>query len=359
MAAAESVDMFTIGDKDDSSMAEVPPVTGEEDVSQSILAPDKDGGPARRRRQQNASDSEPDEQEAAAAAPDPWPYLHEYFLFKSATEGANGLKVEYKCKLCPGGKPKIVAAHNSTRANLIRHVGKFHPNKKADLEKLITLNTMKKGRPFKTMPRLGENEQPPISKFCSSKGSSASNTAWVPQLNVDQAVLRFIVETFQPFHIVEEESFINLVQTLQPSKEVMSRTKLRTRLRNKYQDMKASIIAELQGVEHVSATADIWTGGNRAFLGMTAHILTPKLGRRNFAIACKRITGRHTHDIIAKELLSILKDWGIQYKTEGLCTDNASNFVKAFKLFGTQAEGIQARGTHLDDPEESQGRILF
>ncbi len=364
MAAAESLDIFS-GDDETSDMTEVPPVSDDgEDASQSILT--TGGGASSSRRQQGQGTSansavggvETAQKTSTSTAQDPWPYLHEFFLFKSATEGVNGLKVEYKCKLCPGERPKIVAVHTSSRANLARHVAKFHPTKKADLEELMAVNTMKRGRRNKNMPKVAEDEQQPISHFFSPSGSSTSKVSWVPQLNVDQAVLRFIVETFQPFHVVEEESFINLVQTLQPSKEVMSRNKLRTRLRTKYLEMRASIKSELQEAEHVSATADIWTGGNRAFLGLTAHILTPKLGQRSFAIACKRMTGRHTHDIIAKELLNILKDWGIQFKTVGLCTDNASNFVKAFKLYGTQAEGTQARGAQEDEPEESQG-ILF
>ncbi len=78
----------------------------------------------------------------------------------------------------------------------------------------------------------------------------------------------FVVGTGQAFHVVEEPSFINV--TLQPSKDVMSR-----------------------------------------------------------GILMSRIT---------KEIMSILKDWDIQWKIASMVTDNGSIFVKALRIHGTQSQ---------------------
>lgn len=68
---------------------------------------------------------------------------------------------------------------------------------------------------------------------------------------------------------------------------------------------------------------------------MTVHWIerTP-LRRESAVLACRRVTGRHTYDVIAKEIQGILLEYRIQNKVRRITTDNGSNFVKAFKEFG-------------------------
>lgn len=67
---------------------------------------------------------------------------------------------------------------------------------------------------------------------------------------------------------------------------------------------------------------------------MTVHWIDRTSLRRESAIlACKRVIGRHTYDVIAKEIQNILLDYRIQNKVRRITTDNGSNFVKAFKEF--------------------------
>ncbi|QQP36504.1 Uncharacterized protein FKW44_021633 [Caligus rogercresseyi] len=73
-------------------------------------------------------------------------------------------------------------------------------------------------------------------------------------------------------------------------------------------------------------------------MGVTAHTISLKLGRRNFAIACRRMEGSHTYDKVTEVLKFILQDWGIQWKTVGMVTDNAQDFVKAFNVYGKQTQ---------------------
>lgn len=65
---------------------------------------------------------------------------------------------------------------------------------------------------------------------------------------------------------------------------------------------------------------------------MTAHWIDPNnLTRHQAALACQRLKGRHTFDVLANALENIFGDFKIQNKISGTTTDNGTNFVKAFK----------------------------
>lgn len=61
------------------------------------------------------------------------------------------------------------------------------------------------------------------------------------------------------------------------------------------------------------------------------HWLGSNLERHNKALACKRMLGRHTYDNIAEILDKIINEFNLQNKITLIVTDNASNFVKAFR----------------------------
>ena len=64
--------------------------------------------------------------------------------------------------------------------------------------------------------------------------------------------------------------------------------------------MVKKIKGALGEVDSVSTTADVWTANHRSYLGMTVHwIDRDTLKRCKAAIACVRIIGCHTYDVIA------------------------------------------------------------
>jgi hypothetical protein len=77
--------------------------------------------------------------------------------------------------------------------------------------------------------------------------------------------------------------------------------------------------------------------GGVFFLGVTVHWLDPiTLARRSAVLGLKRIVGSHTHDVLAASLARIHSDFGLRVeKITSTVTDNGSNFVKAFEVFGT------------------------
>lgn len=340
------MDKFVV--RNASGSAAEPPPAEEESIlpdrdSQDPLASDSDQEmevePQSQTLTRSSSTSSATSSSSAVTAPNPWPWVEEFFHLQGAEKAKAGdsSNLIFRCALCHrAGTQKLVKANTTSRFNLKSHIKTCHGSSFASFEELCKTNTRK--RPAKT--NVDEEVQPAIASFFQQKGAQAKTSRgnWVTQAQVDDAVFNFVMETGQSFHVVEEPSFKALITTLQPSREVMGRHRLTAKMQGHFDKLKADITSALEKADHVSTTADIWSAGHRSFMGVTVHILTDGLVRHNFAIACRRMEGKHTYDAVASILQNILSSWGIQYKCVGMVTDNATNFAKAFNVHGRQSQ---------------------
>ncbi|XP_065318671.1 uncharacterized protein LOC135926671 [Gordionus sp. m RMFG-2023] len=91
------------------------------------------------------------------------------------------------------------------------------------------------------------------------------------------------------------------------------------------------------------------------YLGITGHWLDPRtLKRRSVALALKRIIGCQTYDVLANKIIDIHKSFRIHNKVCKMVTDNGSNYLKAFRIFGEDnaEDEIQNDSQHALEEEE-------
>lgn len=102
------------------------------------------------------------------------------------------------------------------------------------------------------------------------------------------------------------------------------------------EEHKAEVKSKLHSADTVCLTADIWSNKKRSFLGVTAHVIDKAtFERQSFAIACERFSGTHDFQSIADKLSSIIQEYSLSpRKISAIVTDNATNFAKAFQVFG-------------------------
>lgn len=174
----------------------------------------------------------------------------------------------------------------------------------------------------------------------------------VSQATVDKLMVNFICDGLHPFVVVEEPAFKELLTTLNPHCKIMSRPTLRSRIQGAATRMKENVMVCLSKVSYVATTTDCWTAHQRSYIGVTAHwIEDDTLERRSAALACKRLKGSHTFDVIAGALDSIHCQYHIRGKVVRTTTDSGSNFIKAFSVFGDQSQSDEAE-SDKDSTEE-------
>ena len=83
-------------------------------------------------------------------------------------------------------------------------------------------------------------------------------------------------------------------------------------LEKEYAEMERNLKAALNEVDFVSTTADIWTANHRSYMGVTLHwISRSTLERNKVVLACRRICGRHTYDVIGAEIKNVHSSYGL------------------------------------------------
>lgn len=128
-----------------------------------------------------------------------------------------------------------------------------------------------------------------------------------------ELTLAFIANTNSAFGIVENLSFIELMNYVSHTKAKPTTTKtLMSDLNIKYEQLKALLKDRIAKSKYLCLTADVWTNKSRSFLGMSIHLLNEHFGRESYLLTFRRVYRRHTYDVLAEMILSIKKEFNIK-----------------------------------------------
>lgn len=164
--------------------------------------------------------------------------------------------------------------------------------------------------------------------------SAATKMIYTNSLHYD--IVKFIIHSMIPLRVVEDPYFIAIFKNLNhPGITMLSRRSLGRQIESLFETFKTNITKDLEQSTFVCTTADIWSTKKRSFFGVTAHWINNNFERQSAALACRRFPNTYSHDRIADMLLSIQAEYGLEHdKVIATVTDNASNFVKAFEVYG-------------------------
>ncbi|XP_058242359.1 uncharacterized protein LOC131351136 [Hemibagrus wyckioides] len=185
-------------------------------------------------------------------------------------------------------------------------------------------------------------------KSTSDEGPSKQLKLWetkrVSQKSVDEAIMNFVIQGLLPLSIVQQQGFTTLVHHLQPDVVVMSRGTIKNKADKATLEMKNNLKAAMSEIKFIATTTDCWTAHRRSFLGVTAHWIEPEtMDRCSAALTCKQLKGSHTFSALAGALNDIHTEYNIRDKIVCTTTDNGSNFLKAFRVYGELDENNNQR----------------
>ena len=273
-----------------------------------------------------------------------WKYSH-YFIV--VEEGVKNMRAH--CTLCAASSKPLSSARNTT-SNFKKHLETVH---KTMALVPITPETRKRKR--SSVDEGEELQRQP------KKQSTLTTKASVSPAKMKNLVAEYILNDMLPLSTVESPGFKKLIAEMTSSSvELPNRKALATYLDKPYELMMGKIKGVLEAVCRVLTTADVWTGHNKSYLGMTVHWIDENsLMRQKAAIAYTRVIGHHTYDVLAAKIEQVHEKYGLVGKISATITDNGSNFVKAFAPFGMLDSGsaepsISSLSTSMEDDEENE-----
>ena len=91
----------------------------------------------------------------------------------------------------------------------------------------------------------------------------------------------------------------------------------------------------------------------KSYLGVTAHWISENLKRHSAALACTRLAGSHTFDVVAESLIGINTKYGLDHRIITFTiTDNGSNMVKAFAEYQDTVNKGMSKSDDDDDDDD-------
>lgn len=253
-----------------------------------------------------------------------------YFKIERITNG----QVQAFCQICLPQK-KIIKGSTLATTNFVKHLKRVHPD---SFEKYSQKMANKKVQKMSNLKR---------------SRSTISRDA-ITQKEFDTRILKFIINTMSSLSIIEHKSFLDLFQGI--NLKVMTRKVATKQINELYNENIQKIKNLIHVQKYVCTTTDIWSGRRRSFIGVTCHWLTDDFKRQSVALSCQRFKGTHDNKSIAAILQTIHTKFGItEEKVIATITDNGSNFVKAFKVYGMpnkQNEDDESQ-VHLENDSET------
>lgn len=166
---------------------------------------------------------------------------------------------------------------------------------------------------------------------------------------IDDAVMKVICWDFQPFSVVEDRGFKNLLNTCAPSYDIPSRKYFaNTLLPALHEKKKNEIKEELQSVKSVCLTTDSWTSPtNDSYTAVTAHYINENLEMKSIALECAVSDFAHTSRNLADDLSRVINEWELSNKVAMVTTDNANNISGAITLLKYKQFGCYAHKLNL------------
>ncbi|XP_011859962.1 PREDICTED: zinc finger BED domain-containing protein 4-like [Vollenhovia emeryi] len=152
---------------------------------------------------------------------------------------------------------------------------------------------------------------------------------------ITNALMYMIAVDRQPFSVVEDKGFRNLLSVVAPLYTVPCRKTITKRIDEKYELLSSKIKTMLSKIDTLRLTTDIWTEtfNTQSYIGITAHYINFEgMQLECLSLGIKELEKCHNAEYISTIVSEIVDEWYINADSVvAVITDNASNIVKAIR----------------------------
>lgn len=143
---------------------------------------------------------------------------------------------------------------------------------------------------------------------------------------------KFMAKNYEPFSLVENEHFRELVSALNPSYNIPSSKTLKKDMEIVYEQKCKEIrdIVSKPGQQICAVTTDIWTSNSKdSYISLTVSMIDEAWEMTSKCLEVKSCPGSHTADNLKGKLRELEKDWGIVESNVAVVRDSGANIKKA------------------------------
>jgi hypothetical protein len=149
---------------------------------------------------------------------------------------------------------------------------------------------------------------------------------------VEQAIIEWVVDTQQPFDVVENKKWKQMWKVALRSADkyrecsIKSRQVVKSRTQEEFNKNQYAVYKELGNAETISFSLDVWKTPNGKYIfAIIVHRTTEDFVDRQIVLHFGLLKGSHTGENLARETLAVLKLFNLERKLVAITGDNASN----------------------------------
>lgn len=253
-----------------------------------------------------------------------------------------------ECKMC-----KVIISFKSGVSNLTKHIQRKHMSvnlvrreQEVDRQEEVQVHASSSGSGGQTAVTTAIRTNPHPTSISAYLRRDCQKI----KKEIDNHIMNLFIWDLQPFSLVEDKGFRELVNFAFPNYVIPSRKYFSNNLLpGLYEQVKTLTKAALnEDVESICLTTDMWTSRNNdSYLAVTGHYIDSNYKLQSVLLECKVLESRHTALNLAEELKNVVQEWNILDKILLTVSDNGANIKNAVAHLGWKHFGCYAHTLNL------------
>ncbi|KAL4564893.1 hypothetical protein LXL04_028969 [Taraxacum kok-saghyz] len=143
-----------------------------------------------------------------------------------------------------------------------------------------------------------------------------------------EAITTWVMGTEQPFSVVDDELYVNMMKTASPFFEKVSRTTIKEDCFKIYDHEKKRLKALLKSVSKISLTTDCWKSTHQKieYMVVTGHFIDQNWRLQKHVLSFVHVPPPRGGNDIADAIYKCLKEWEIEEKIFTISVDNNASY---------------------------------